>query len=370
MVSAGFWPTVGGAERQALEQSVALARRGHHVMVLTRRLKGLPPRESHQGVAIFRLPAFGPGAMNSLTFLVSAGLWLLAHWIEWDAVHAHLAGSPALAAAFVARLLGRPALVKLGGGRGIGELATSSKTVFGRAKLRLLGALGPRFLAVVPDLADEARDFLGPVPIEVLPNGVDEDRFHPVTPSVRTALRARLGWAQESVVFLYTGRFSPEKRLPWFLTQWLSAAGPDARAALVGDGPQREEIAAIAARSGGHISVLGAQDDVNDFYAAADVFFLPSTSEGLSNALLEAMASGCAVLASRVGGTAQTLQSGTTGLLFDCDDEVGVKKEITRLCSDRRLIATIGNEARRQIIETYSLSRVIDRLETLYRGLL
>lgn len=365
MVSAGFWPAIGGAERQALELSAALAARGHRVTVLTRRVGGLPARETVRGVAVVRLPVFGSGAVDALCFLLGVNAWLKLHWTEWDAVHAHLAGSPALAAALLGRLLGRPALVKLGGGRGIGELASSSRTWMGRAKLRVLGALKPRFLAVVPDLADEAREFLGGVPIEILPNGVDASRFAPVDAKRKLELRSELGWPPDAVVFLYAGRFSPEKRLPWFLTLWREAAGEKSLAVLAGDGPERAAIAAAA--SGGRVLVLPPREDPAALYAAADAFFLPSTSEGLSNALLEAMASGLAPLASRVGGTAQTLEHEKTGLLFDRDDEAGLKDAVRRLSSDPALAARLGAAARACVLKKYSLDAVVSRLEELYR---
>lgn len=368
MVGAGFWPTVGGAERQALELSAALAARGHRVTVLTRRVGGLPARETRRGVAIRRLPAPGGGALDALSFLFGAFAWLLLHWTEWDAVHAHLAGSPALAAALAGRMLGRPALVKLGGGRGIGELAASSRTAFGRAKLRALGALRPRFLAVVADLADEARAFLGPVSIEVLPNGVDETRYRVADAARRRALRDHLGWDEDAAVFLYTGRFSPEKRLLWFLKLWRAAAGERALAVLVGDGPERAALQAEADSSFGRIRISPPRDDLEDVYPAADVFFLPSASEGLSNALLEAMACGCAPLASRVGGTAETVEADATGLLFERDDEASLQRAVKRLATEKGLNARLGAAARARVEERYALARVVDRLEELYRG--
>lgn len=368
MVSAGFWPAVGGAERQALEQSAALAARGHKVTVLTRRLKGLACRETHRGVSVVRLPVLGTGALDSLCFLFGTLAWLLLHWTEWDATHAHLAGSPALAAALAAKMVGRPAVVKLGGGRGIGELAASSRTALGRAKLRALGALRPRFLAVVADLADEARGFLGDADIELLPNGVDDAVFKPLDAAGRRAARARLGWPQDATVYLYTGRFSPEKRLTWFLKLWQASAGADARAVLVGDGPEHAALEGLAAGSFSRITVLTPREDLPDHYAAADAFFLPSTSEGLSNSLLEAMACGCAPLASRVGGTAETVESDVTGLLFERDDEEGLKRAVARLSGDRGLAARLGAEARRRVEQRYALARVVDRLEELYRG--
>jgi glycosyltransferase involved in cell wall biosynthesis len=367
MVSAGFWPAIGGAERQALELSAALAARGHRVTVLTRRVAGRPATETVRGVAVRRLPA-PDGCLNAPVFLVAAFAWLLLHWVEWDAVHAHLAGSPALAAAFAGRLLGRPALVKLGGGRGIGELAVSSKSRLGRAKLRVLGLLRPRFIAVVPDLAEEAREFLGPVRIEVLPNGVDSKHYYPLDKTAKAALRAELGWKDDAIIFLYAGRFSWEKRLPWFLNLWLEASGNNSAAVLVGDGPERAAIEEVAARSAGRVKVLPSREDVGNMYLGADVFVLPSVSEGLSNALLEAMSSGLAPLGSRVGGTAETIADGRTGLLFERDDEGGLKDAVRRLSSEMGLAARLGAAARLEIERGYSMDRVVARLEALYLG--
>lgn len=360
MVSAGFWPAVGGAERQALELSRALRERGAGVLVLTRRVGSSSAREEVHGVPVRRLRVLGTGALDSLTFMFGALGWLLKHGSEYDAIHAHLAGSPALAAALAGRWLGKPVLVKLGGGRGIGELAVSSRTILGRMKLKLLALLKPRFLAVVPDLAAEAAEHLGGAPIEVLPNGVDTERFRPVSPAEKTALRAKFGWT--GTVFLYTGRLSWEKRLPWFAELWLKATdGQDASLVLVGAGA---EIIPV----GPHIRVLDSVEDAAPLYAAADVFVLPSVSEGLSNALLEAMSSGTAVLASAVGGTAETVEHGKTGLLFAKDDEKEAVNLIKRILNGNELRVQLGTSARHEVERRYSITRVVERLLELYRG--
>ncbi|MDP3542081.1 MAG: glycosyltransferase family 4 protein [Elusimicrobiota bacterium] len=360
MVSAGFWPAVGGAERQALELARALRARGADAIVLTRRVGGAAPREEVLGVPVRRLPVFGTGAVDSLSFLLGVLGWLLKHGGSCDAIHAHLAGSPALAAALAGRWLGKPVLVKLGGGRGIGELAASSRTVLGRLKLALLASLKPRFLAVVPDLAEEAREHLPGAAIEVLPNGVDVDRFRPVSPEEKQALRERLGWS--GTVFLYTGRLSWEKRLPWFAKIWEKAsAGRDASLIIVGAGP---EVIPESPR----VRVLPPVDDTAELYAAADVFVLPSVSEGLSNSLLEAMASGLPVVASAVGGTAQVLEDGKTGLLFDKDDEKKAVQQIERILNDNESRTRIGAAARLEVERRYALPIVVERLLDLYRG--
>ncbi|MDD5302219.1 MAG: glycosyltransferase family 4 protein [Elusimicrobia bacterium] len=360
MVSAGFWPAVGGAERQALELSGELRARGADVVVLTRRVGLAPPREEVHGVPVRRLRVLGTGALDSLSFLFGAFGWLLKHGGEYDAIHAHLAGSPALAAALAGRWLGKPVLVKLGGGRGIGELASSSRTRLGRLKLRLLARLKPRFLAVVPDLAAEAREHLRGASIEVLPNGVDVNRYKPVSPEEKRVLRARLGWT--GAVFLYTGRLSWEKRLPWFSKIWNEATKDrDATLILVGEGPEKIP-------QDGRIRVLPPVDDTAELYAAADAFVLPSVSEGLSNSLLEAMASGLPVIASAVGGSAETLVDGVTGLLFARDDEKAAAACVRRVLDEPGLAARLGANARGVCLERYSLSRLAARLEELYRG--
>lgn len=365
MVSAGFWPAVGGAESQALELGRALGARGVRVRVLTRRVGGLPGREIVRGVEVRRLPVLGTGALDSLSFLFAALGWLLKHEAEYDAIHAHLAGSPALAAAAAGRFLGKPVVVKLGGGRGIGELAVSSRSALGRLKLGLLALLKPRFLAVVPDLAEEAREHLPGADVELLPNGVDAERFKPAAPADKAALRGSLGWS--GTVFLYTGRLSPEKRLPWFARLWDEAAqGKESSLILVGEGPEKPELEDIASASFGRIKILPPVENTAPLYAAADVFVLPSTSEGLSNSLLEAMASGTAILASAVGGTKETIADGKTGLLFERNDEAAAKGLVGRLIGSDELRTRLGAAARREAEGRYSLSSVVERLLRLY----
>lgn len=365
MVSAGWRPALGGAERQAEELSRALARRGARVTALTRRLPGTPAEEESGGVRVLRLPSLGSGTLDSLLFLAGAFVWLLAHRREYDAIHAHLAGSPALAAAAAGRLLGKPALVKLGGGRGIGELAASSRSASGRLKLRALAALRPRWLAVVPDLAEEAAEHLGPVAVELLPNGVDTARFTPADAARKREARARLGLDEGPPVFLYTGRFSWEKRLPWFIPVWTRATeGTGALLLLAGAGPER---ALIERAAGPRVRVLGPVEDSAFLYAAADAFVLPSVSEGLSNALLEAMACGLAVLVSAVGGSAQTIEPEATGLSFPRDDEDAARAAVSRIARDPALRARLGAAARRAAERDYSLEAIAARLERLYR---
>ncbi|MCX5797265.1 MAG: glycosyltransferase family 4 protein [Elusimicrobia bacterium] len=368
MISAGFHPYVGGAEKQALELSVALLARGVRVRVLTRRLPGLAAYEEVRGVPVERLWCAGGGFLNALTFMASLWLRLWTGAREYSAVHVHLAGSPALPAALAGRLLGKRVIIKLGGGRGIGELATSDRTVGGRLKLRLLSWLKPQFAAVTEGLAQECAQFLGPVPVQVQPNGVDTARYRPVSADEKRALRRKLGWP-EGLGFLYVGRLAPEKQLGRFLSAWCRAAADrPGFAALVGDGLEGEELRTLARASplAGRIFVLASMERIAEAYAAADVFVLPSVSEGLSNALLEAMASGLAVLGSRVGGTAEAVEEGKTGLLFAPQDADELADKLGRFLAEPGLAGRLGAAAREKAARDFSLERVAESYEKLY----
>lgn len=367
MLTASFHPHVGGAEKQAQELSKALARRGLSVRIVTRRLPGTAARDTVDGIAVHRLAAHGTGLLNAAVFLAASFTWLLLHASEFDVIHVHLAGSPSLAAALAGRLTGKTVVVKIGGGRGIGEIALSSKSWAGRMKLALLALFEPRFIAVTDDLALElAEHGLGPA--RVIPNGVDIGRFRPPGPGEKETLRAGFGLGP-GPAFLYAGRLASEKRLPEFAAVFGRAAADAAvrpQFVVAGEGPLLPALEDSARTAGVDLRLLGPQADMAPLYKACDVFVLPSLSEGLSNALLEAMASGLAVLGSRVGGTAEAVEDGVTGLLFDPVSVSAAEAPLRRLMREPGLRILLGVAGRSRVATRYSLDAVAEKTLKLY----
>jgi len=371
MVSPNFHPYLGGAENQALELSKTLLRDGVRVRVLTRRPPGLPGEAEVAGIPVSRLSASGSGLLNAAAFMLASFAELLKTRRSHDVIHVHLAGSPAIAACLAGALTRKPVVVKVGGGRGIGEIALSSRTLAGRLKLALLRRLNPRFVPVTDDLAAEMREHGLSAGIRVIPNGVDTGRFVPAAPEARIRRREELGWP-DGPVFLYVGRLAPEKRLPAFIDSLGAAARRSPERpflfALAGTGPEEDAVRRAAESAGlaGRVRLLGAVEDTAGLYAAADVFVLPSVSEGLSNALLEAMASGLAVLASAVGGTREAVRDGEDGLLFAPADTGAAARQAGRFLEEPGLARRLGASARARAEDRYSLAAVAGRYLKLY----
>jgi glycosyltransferase involved in cell wall biosynthesis len=137
---------------------------------------------------------------------------------------------------------------------------------------------------------------------------------------------------------------------------------------LVGDGPMRGELEALAARLGiaERTLFVGARTDVRETLAALDVFVLPSRTEGMSNALLEAMAMACPVVATAVGGTPEVVTEGASGLLVPSEQPDAMAAAVARALRSPDLAATLGDGARRRAEERFGSRAMVRRLEEVY----
>ncbi len=200
-------------------------------------------------------------------------------------------------------------------------------------------------------------------PAELWRGGVDTELFHPRRRSV--AMRMRLcGGVPDGPVLLYVGRISPEKQLDT-LAPILDAI-PEARLALVGDGPARPELERLFA--GRRVSFLGflKGEELAAAFASADVFVMPSTTETLGFVVLEAMASGCPVVAARAGGIPDLFDHGESGYLYAPEDPEDAIAAIRALLTRPSLRRFISQQARKRA-ESSSWLRETRRLLLEYR---
>jgi glycosyltransferase involved in cell wall biosynthesis len=172
---------------------------------------------------------------------------------------------------------------------------------------------------------------------------------------------------------VFTGRLHPQKNLGLLLEAWpavVRASG--ASLMLVGDGEERESLRARAAELGvaNQVHFTGRVDDPSQYLRAADAFVLPSVAEGMSNSLLEAMATGLPCLASDIGGNTDLLGEGGAGWLLPGDDPEAWADAIIRVVTDRGLRFDLGSAARKRVEAEFSLEVVVDHYQSLYRIML
>ncbi|HTV57223.1 MAG TPA: glycosyltransferase [Terriglobia bacterium] len=202
--------------------------------------------------------------------------------------------------------------------------------------------------------------------VELWRRGVDTQYFHPQHSSQQ--MRARLTQGHpEDPLLLYVGRLSAEKDIEQ--CRPVLAALPGVRLALVGDGPHRRKLEQYFEGTPTYFAGYLKGQDLAAAFASADVFFMPSRTETLGLVLLEAMASGCPVVAVAAGGIIDTVRDGITGYLYKLGDMAGALTAIRRLLGDSECRERVSQEARLDA-EQWSWAAATRQLKGFYRNLI
>jgi glycosyltransferase involved in cell wall biosynthesis len=363
-----FHPHASGAERQALAQGRELVRRGHEVRVVTRAIPGEPRDDAVDGVTIHRwVETSERGPLFGISFVLGVIRALRRLRPRYDLVHTHQGLWESIATGMARPFLkGAPTLIQPASSGYYGEAEEMARTK-GFPILRRFAIRNTAFAAISEDIERQWLA-LGVAPERMIrmASGVDATLFRPGPSAVEADLPPR-----PRVVF--TGRLHPQKNLDLLLDVWPEVAGrTGASLVLVGDGPERDRLAARARELGvgEKVRFTGLVPAPAEHLRAADAFALPSVAEGMSNSLLEAMATGLPCLASDIGGNTDLLESGGAGQLVAPQDRPAWTEALVRVLTDRDLAARLGAAARRRIDEEYSLAAVVDRYVALYRRLL
>ncbi len=214
-----------------------------------------------------------------------------------------------------------------------------------------------------------------------LPNAVDIDRFRPLDDAQKGERKQLLLEAVfpgrvrgRGLIVGSVGGLKSVKNLaliPRIAARFLRERpdlAPSVRFVIVGEGPQREELTRIAEelRASAVVTMPGSTDRPEDYYPLFDVFILPSLTEGVPMALLEAMASGAACVATDVGGVGELL--GPAGELVQSGDEDALYRAVEMLLDDASLRRELGEKARRRVADNYDIRAWGRRIEDAYRS--
>jgi glycosyltransferase involved in cell wall biosynthesis len=229
-----------------------------------------------------------------------------------------------------------------------------------------------RVAAISPAVARRLREAgVPPERIEMIWSAVDPEQLQPS--ATRQALRARLDAAPDTVCLLVAANLVHRKGVDVLLAAYAGLASRECTELwIAGDGPERASLEAASARLGvaERVRFLGQRSDVPDLLEACDVFVLPSRLEGLGVAALEAMARSRPVIASAVGGLAETVVAEETGLLVPPGDAAQLAAALARLIADPALARRLGAAGAARVAEHFLAGQMVAAYESLYREIL
>jgi glycosyltransferase involved in cell wall biosynthesis len=407
-----FHPLVGGAETQTLAQAQRLVENGYQIQIVTFHHKHIwPSRETIQGVPVMRVAGLFLGRRATMPRLLQQCMYLIAmfvmSWTLWhhrkkyDILQVCQLGSLCLPLAAVCRLACKPMTILLiNSGSGDPRIKTKGPStllagpldpntpwlkvdgptwidgdIYGVLAMnkyivsimyRLFKDVKAILLVLSTQMLRSLKDYNLDLPgTRVIPNGVDIIRFQPLASGLINE-----EWTK-TVVCVSQLRY--EKGTDVLLQAWnlVQKQIPEARLILVGSGPlqPQQEILADALNIRQSVEFAGLQSDVPAQFHRGMIAALPSRWEGMPNALLEAMASGCACVATRVSGSEDLIQDGINGLLVTPEDYSGLAEALLTLLKDPTLAKKYGAAARASIEQHYTLEHILDMYIDTYREL-
>jgi glycosyltransferase involved in cell wall biosynthesis len=367
MIIQSYLPLIGGAERQIASLSPFLKDVNVELHVLTRRYPGLSSYETIDGVPVHRIPIAGPKAVAAVMFIFNSLLKI--HSLKPDILHAHELLSPSTIAILGKWWLRLPVLAKVLRGGELGDLMKISTGMFSKLRTRFLVGNIDAFAVISREIDLELASVGAPqAKLVFLPNGVDTLRFKSVSVEEKIVLRRKLDLPPGKMV-IYSGRLQPEKKVDQLISVWNQIQGQEKDTWLVIVGTGTEEVH-LQGMAGPNVRFIGAVEDVAPYLNAADVYVLPSSTEGLSNSLLEAMACGLPVIATSVGGAPDLIEHDVRGMLVPPNAPDELSRAILSMLHDESKCVRCGRAACEFIVANYALPAMAERMRDLYDALL
>jgi len=381
MVSALYHPMLGGLGRQAQHLAERLRREGVDLFVIAREMDHVPPADFSPDVEVVRVPALFPrehileevtvrNVAISITFSLGCLRELVRRRSRYDLVHFHGASIPLFLSLPVLKRMGKKVVVKVASIQGSEAGSLSGRHGgLGNLLARMVREVDA-FIAISDSIAGGLlRDGIPEGHIHRIPNFIDGGMFRPPDAGEKKALQSEFGFGHRTVA-VFAGRLAPVKGIDTLLEAWsaVSPRFPGCLLLILGEGPMRDFLKEKASRLGIAGSVLfpGRVDGIERYYRASDLFVLSSKVEGLPNALLEAMATGLPVVATRVGGVPDVVRDGENGLLAVPGEPSSLARGIAALLGDETLRASLGAAAARDIRGSHSLDSIAKRYLALY----
>ena len=369
MVIMAYHPITGGAERQAKKLAEELVKIGCQVDVLTMRKNGLKHCETINGVNVFRT-GFLKRKILQYSSVFGMYRFILKNRSKYDVVHIHQGLLAAFAATLAANKIGLPSIIKIGNSGYKFDLELLRKKYWlGSWFVKSVIRNCTKFIAITPQIKDEMLKYgILEDRVEYIPNGVKIPKF-----IKKLENRQQLGFVDEEVIGICVGRLMETKNHTFLLNLIASTDLGNVKILLLGEGPLQSEIRSIISDLdlGGKVELKGNVDNIEDYLQAADFFILPSKTEGLSNALIEAMAYQLPVLVSDIPGNCHVVGSDNhSGYLCSLSKIQDWRRCLFEIVRDDNLRSQMGQSAKNRVEDKFSLPTIIKEYLMLYDRLI
>lgn len=380
LITRRFWPLVGGAEVAMGNLAAHLQQEGHQVTLLTARWDpSWPPEVQYAGVRVLRLPQPRQRIWGTLRYMQALRRWIRQHCDGIDLIYVSMLKHDAYAAVSAGQRGQLPVILRAEGAGETGDVAWQEGYPFG-ATIRRMCCQADALVAPSSAIFDELTAAGYPAAkITRISNGVKMPAQ--VSPGRRRDARlaitqavTNLSLPHDAHLSVFTGRLHPSKGLKYLLDAWPSVLvdHPEAHLWLVGVGPDEKALRSQIRRLRlpERVRIIGPFDNVDDVLSAADLYILPSLQEGMSLALLEAMASGLPVVATDIPGNREVVAPGETGLLVPPQDSGEMSAAVCRLIDHGDFAAKLGKAARRHVEAHFALRQTAESHVHLFHRLL
>ena len=375
MISPQFHPIIGGYERAAFRLSTALTNQGCTVTVLTeRRKKNWKKNDIINKFQVIRLWCIHKPHLHQLTTLFSFAIFLLSKGQRYHFWHVHQYGLIALLTIILGKCFRKPVVLKLTNSGSQGLEVTCTALPFPKFAKTILRHVD-MVVALTQETKQEALKFgIPPDRITLIGNGIDGGLFHPANSHTRLWLRKNNDIQAEGIA-IWIGRLRKEKNPEGLLNAWLQAfprMPKGWKLILVGEGPLLPVLQSFIEQHKLHETVMlvGKQNNVEEWLAMADIYVTTSHNEGLSNTMLEALATGLPVIATKVSGVKENIEQTGAGIVVEIGDMNAIGSAFIQLTQNPSLRKKLGHKGRTIFNQKFTLTKVATSYQEMYKTIL
>lgn len=361
---------LGGTERQAILLAKNLIKRGHEVFFLTpKRDKSWAKRNIHKNIDVVRYSTFrlfGKYRMGRFFYWFAAlsmayNLFKLRN--AYDIIHIYILSNHSIVGTIMGWLLRKPVIIKIAASGKFSDFDYLKDQAFGNLTEKIVKKMQPIIIST-SNKAYELMNKEGFSHIELIPNGIELTSWRDAHHSFRKG---------DTLKIVSVGRLVNDKDYDTLLKGYriIKNKGINFQAKIVGDGSLHQQLSDLIIQYDllGHVVLSGHSENVNQILSESDLYIISSVSEGMPNALLEAMATGLPCIATNISGCEDIITNGQNGILVEPENEIELAKYIESIYNNYDLAIKMGVNARKTIIDKYSINHVTNSYEKLYEKL-